>query len=52
MKSIDEMRKSYNSFIERQRVGYEMTATMIGYIVEKMKNAKERKLLMIALELG
>ena len=39
MKSIDEMRKSYNSFIERQRVGYEMTATMIGYIVEKMKNA-------------
>ena len=33
------MRKSYNSFIERQRVGYEMTATMIGYIVEKMKNA-------------
>ena len=87
MKSIDEMRKSYNSFIERQRVGYEMTATMIGYIVEKMKNAniisnevsisgriksfksayentgenvimclsmgiQERKLLMIALELG
>ena len=37
MKSIDEMRKSYNSFIERQRVGYEMTAAMIGYIVEKMK---------------
>ena len=39
MKSIDEMRKSYNSFIERQRVGYEMTAAMIGYIVEKMKRA-------------
>ena len=39
MKSIDEMRKSYNSFIERQRVGYEMTAAMIGYIVEKMQRA-------------
>ena len=33
------MRKSYNSFIERQRVGYEMTAAMIGYIVERMKEA-------------
>ena len=39
MKSIDEMRKSYSSFIERQRVGYEMTAAMVGYIVEKMKEA-------------
>ena len=33
------MRKSYSSFIERQRVGYEMTAAMVGYIVEKMKEA-------------
>ena len=33
------MRRSYNSFIERQRVGYEMTAAMIGYIVERMKDA-------------
>ena len=29
------MRKSYNSFIERQRVGYEMTATMIGLLWKK-----------------
>lgn len=39
MKSIDEMRISYNEFIERQRKGYEITAAMIGYIVQKMQEA-------------
>ena len=39
MKQIDEMRKSYNSFIERQRKGYEMTAAMVGYIIERMQEA-------------
>ena len=37
MKSIDEMRASYYDYIEKQRRGYEITAAMIGYIVQRMQ---------------
>ena len=39
MKDIEEMRAGYFDYIEKQRKGYEMTAAMIGYIVQKMKEA-------------
>lgn len=39
MKSIEELRTSYNDFIENQRRGYEITAAMIGYIIQKMQEA-------------
>lgn len=39
MKSIDELRASYNSKIEDKRIGYEKTVAMIGYIVQKMQEA-------------
>ena len=39
MKSIEEMRASYYERIENQRRGYEITAAMIGYIVQKMQEA-------------
>lgn len=39
MKSKEEMRASYNSYIENQRIGYEITAAMIGYIVQRMQEA-------------
>ncbi len=39
MKSIEEMRASYYEYIEQRRRGYEITAAMIGYIVQKMQDA-------------
>lgn len=39
MKSIEEMRTSYYEHIEKQRRGYEITAAMIGYVVQKMQDA-------------
>ena len=39
MEEIEEMREVYNSFIEGQFAGFEKTATMIGYIVERMQEA-------------
>ena len=40
MESLNEMRESYYDYIEQKRRGYEITAKMIGYIIEKMQNAK------------
>ena len=39
MEEIEEKREVYNSFIEGQFAGFEKTATMIGYIVERMQEA-------------
>lgn len=43
MTSIESKRDEYDKYVESQRKGYEITAAMIGYIVQKMKEASKIK---------
>ena len=40
MTSVEDGETYYKSFIEHQKSGYEITAKMIGYIVERMIQEK------------
>lgn len=43
MENREEMLTRYNEYIEERRRGYEITAAMIGYIVQKMQEASRIK---------
>lgn len=39
--SEEELRKIYEQFIEHQREGYEITASMIGYVIQRMQEQEK-----------